>query len=681
MKNVRLTMAMIATAMTVAIALYFIFGYRPGDLQNLFNLLVNDNRDGTTPGITGTIDVGTSVVVAQTDIGTSGGNISIGESGGPLKGFQIEVPPDSYAGTRSFKVSYAQVTNHSFGIDFNPVSPLITVDNGGIYSGEIMLVKIPVQIPDGEFAMAFFYDRASGQLEGMPLVAADKDSITVATRHFTDFITSSVRKDSIILPVKSGFLPGFDDWQFPNMGSYLEPGGQCAGQSLTTMWYYDKKFLEGEKQLHGLYDNNNDEDTPAVWQDDTFAYRLASIVQEDYGNQWDKPLAIGMQKWAGKWNDADQVYNFAYAMKMTHRPQFVYVADTISPQEGAHAMVVYEVAADGLRVADPNYPGVLDRKIKFENNGFVPYNSALKKDGDGIKFDLIWWMSETAVIDWPKIADRWSEMERGTVGEAEFPEYTLLAIEQAGAEHELKDGFTTDKEVLTIEAAGNLVLGTSIYRDGAWRQKDVYGDPAVDTTNEISLKKGPNKVGILVSARMINPDATAFWTWVDFKWVTINYDQIPVPVTSLDKATIVSSSIETIWYPDSVYPQGVDGWGAYEWEGSVTIDFGGISLPKGTWLTLKPNNFSDLDKQFYFIAYPGCGFETIELESTGPVHQVTFKFSASGELYMQKQRPTPPKLAVDGLLLVANPWGAAPPIPPDKEYWREYDTVITASGP
>jgi hypothetical protein len=673
-------MSIIATVIVVAISLYFIFGYQPGDL---FNRPVNDGGDGTRTVITGTIDVGTKVEAARNSVGTSGGTVTINKPGDALDGFQLEVPANSYDATRTFQVSYAPVKAHTFGQNFNPISPLISVENGGGYSDEVMLVKIPVHIPEGHFAMGFFYDSASGQLEGLPLVAEDEDSITVATRHFTDFIISSVRKEQIMLPVKSGFLPGYDDWQFPNEGSYLEPWGHCAGQSLTAMWYYDKKFLEGEKQLNGLYDNNDDKDTPEVWQDDTLAYRLASMVQEDYNKRWDKPLAVGMQNWASKWNDTEQMYNFAYAMQMTHRPQFVYVADTIYPEEGSHAMVVYEVVADGLRVADPNYRGSLDRKIKFENSRFVPYNSALNADaakrGEGIEFNLIWWMSEKAIIDWSKIADRWSEMEKGTIGEEEFPDYTLLAIEQDGTEHELRDGFTTDKSILTIEAASSLILGTSIYQDNDWLRTDANGEPIVDTNSKVILQEGKNKLGIWVCARMVGANVTAYWTWLDFKWVTVTYTQTPTPTTSLDKVTIVDASIMASWVPSDLPVS--EGDGSYVWEGSVTLDFGGISLPAGTWLTLKPKNFSDLEKEFYFIAYPYQGFNTIELQSTGPVYQVTFHFSATGTWYFQNVRPPCPELVVRGLYLAANPWGAAPPIPPEQIYEREFDIVITAASP
>ena len=97
---------------------------------------------------------------------------------------QLQIPPNSYPNTRAFKVSSAPITGNTFK-NVNPISPMITIDNGGGYSEELMQVKIPVKIPDGHFAMGFLYDSKKGTLEAMLLVEEDANSITVATRHFS----------------------------------------------------------------------------------------------------------------------------------------------------------------------------------------------------------------------------------------------------------------------------------------------------------------------------------------------------------------------------------------------------------------------------------------------------------------------------------------------------------------
>jgi len=47
-----------------------------------------------------------------------------------------------------------------------------------------MTVEVPVNIPEGYFAMGFLYNENTGELEGMPLIAMNSHSVTVAARHF-----------------------------------------------------------------------------------------------------------------------------------------------------------------------------------------------------------------------------------------------------------------------------------------------------------------------------------------------------------------------------------------------------------------------------------------------------------------------------------------------------------------
>jgi hypothetical protein len=76
--------------------------------------------------------------------------------------------------------------------------------------------------------------------------------------------------------VDTAFQPGVDDWQFPNHGSIVAPGGHCAGQSIAAMWYYDQQRLAAKAPtLYGLYDNNaRARGTPQLWQDDAWDHRL-----------------------------------------------------------------------------------------------------------------------------------------------------------------------------------------------------------------------------------------------------------------------------------------------------------------------------------------------------------------------------------------------------------------------
>ena len=159
---------------------------------------------------------------------------------------------------------------------------MIYVDNGGTYSNDMMYIRVPVNVPAGYFAMGFIYDASTKQLEGMPLISSDSDSITVGTRHFSDFFISMISKTLLNKDIDSGFRPGIDDWQFTNRGSYISPGGHCEGQSLSALWYYCTRPDGTNARLFGRYDNNGNQPvTPGFWYDDSFGYRFASVIQED----------------------------------------------------------------------------------------------------------------------------------------------------------------------------------------------------------------------------------------------------------------------------------------------------------------------------------------------------------------------------------------------------------------
>ena len=92
----------------------------------------------------GGIVTGDAVQVTVKTIPLSGGSVLVDKPGHPLHGFRIEVPDRAFDSRREFNVSSAPIKSHTFGKDFNPVSPLVTVENGGEYSDKPLVVTIPV---------------------------------------------------------------------------------------------------------------------------------------------------------------------------------------------------------------------------------------------------------------------------------------------------------------------------------------------------------------------------------------------------------------------------------------------------------------------------------------------------------------------------------------------------------
>ena len=494
------------------------------------------------------IQTGESVELITKSIGTTGGIIKVEKPGDILDGIEITIPPNSYTEYKTFKVTYAEVKSHKMGEYFNPISPFIKISYEGGYADDIITIKIPVKIPEGYFAMGFFFDENTGTLEGLPLLDVDSSSITVCTRHFStstlsrntskslfkgigltsfsNMIVSSIKESKLMEQpvISTGYKLKEDDWEFPNYGSYIAPGGHCAGQSITSMWYYYEKNLRGAPNLYSQYD-----EIEKLWTDNPRGYRFASTIQEDL--DWDGILKKVFNKIKEiHLFDFLSWHAFAYSM-LFGEPQYV----ALRSIKGGHAIVAYQTLLispiEGLLyVADPNFPGQL-RTIKYENGQFQPYSTKRNAaEIDSTSFTEIGYCAKTSIVDWNKINSRWEEFENGTIGNDRFPNYQLWMVN--GGWQELKDGLYTDVDTLKICSRSTQCLaflaGTDCLQ--LFRVYNTKGDYiAVGNSHskgiaEIRLNLGLNRFGIhIMGAR----DTTAD-NYVDFKWINIIKDTLTI---------------------------------------------------------------------------------------------------------------------------------------------------------
>jgi hypothetical protein len=539
------------------------------------------------PARTGAITTGTKVQAASQSVDPSGGMVAVNKPGDPLDGFVIDVPAKSYSGSRKFKVSSAPITKQTFGNDINPISPMITVDNGGGYSDEIMFVRVPVKVPDGKFAMGFLYDEKSKQLEGMPMVGRDSDSITVATRHFSNFFISMIEEALLKKNIDSGFRPGIDDWQFDNMGSYIIPDGQCSGQSISVMWYYYAQPDGRDACLYGRYDNNgNQPATPDLWQDDSLGYRFCSTIQRDSmmssgsgaltnwislaGIGWKKQPAVEGSGLLPKWNrvqipgisDESTLRLFAYSIQASGQPQFVAL---LSNAGTGHAMVCYAVSDNGtLLIADPNYHGKDDRMIEYADSKFKPYNSGANKAdidaGKGKAYEKIIYAGAWTLVSYDKVAGRWTEFKNRTIGNDRFPAYNLRYRDADGQMQDMKDGVVSPDGYIYVKATEALLSlsGPRPLMGMAFRD----GTQVVEEPKGFKLNLGKNKLGIFVLGEVGNG-----WEPVDFKYFDVIYGSLSIDPATLSgepnkqytftaKADSPPAGARFDWYVDGSKAQG-----------------------------------------------------------------------------------------------------------------------------
>ena len=113
-------------------------------------------------------DFGEPVTVSSARIGPTGGEVTIADTGGPLDGFEIQVPAGALEAESPFEISFRELPPDGLGDDVTALAPLILVDNGGVVAAVPMTIMLPAHVPVGHFAMGFYRDPATGELEAIP---------------------------------------------------------------------------------------------------------------------------------------------------------------------------------------------------------------------------------------------------------------------------------------------------------------------------------------------------------------------------------------------------------------------------------------------------------------------------------------------------------------------------------
>jgi hypothetical protein len=508
----------------------------------------DSNPVGASASGSGKIVAGAPVDAGSMLIGPGGGTFMISRPGTPIDGLEIRVPGNAYEDARTFQVSYAPIQSHQFGTNFNVISPLITIRDGGGYAETIISMKIPVKIPSGHFAMGFFYDDETGELEGLPLLGHDTSSITVGTRHFAassfsssgfpkslfrptadpavraNVVIASIRELELVGSYDTQFRPGVDDWGFPNYGSYVAPAGHCAGQSVGALWYFNEKKAKGSPALWMRFDNDGGSPkTPGIWQDDCLGYKFCSALQTSR----EKPslgdaLAMLLQS-VPIVSDLETYNAFGYSILMSKKPQYVIIRSGLLPSASGHAMIIYGLVGKQLFVCDPNYPGDQERRIVLNTLFFDPYFSGPDASNLGKAYSHIFYAGFSPVIDLHSIDSRWKEVASKTIGNEFFPAYTVLVENDTLQLEELKDGFTKSDGHFRLEVRGN---GFS-----SFFQVFEPGGTVLASDSPFDLGKGSHRIGVTVYDRDTN--------WVGFHWYTVN--------AGADTADIVPLAVGSSW--------------------------------------------------------------------------------------------------------------------------------------
>lgn len=461
-----------------------------------------------------------------TTVGAAGGTVAT--PGGTSLVFPASALPDNTAVTvtESPVTTIGRPDGSPLAITVKPVS-LVEVNLGGLEPAVPVTMTIPVATGADEVALAGHLDTATGVLTPLTILAADAASITLAVTSFPAVLTFVVPIGPLPEVVDSGFRPGTDDWQFPNYGSAVTPGGFCFGATASEYWYYtERRAGSGAAPLFGLYDNDGAGRTPGLWQDDADGIKLASMVQRDYVTN-NRAGAVRVMDAAIKANQATTFAAFRSWIALTGAPQLVY-AD--APGGGAHAMIAYRASATRLNVADPNKPARL-RSIVFNPAAgtLAPYLAGTRADGTQSSYTRFAFMARELLVSNDAMAARWSEFDAGSIGDDTFTDAV------PGFAHQNLDGSYADlgpfSPVVTVPAETEWI---SLQYDVA-QPADRTFSLVVDSSGLIGasnadLAMGENPFGIWLVRS--NPGEPGLWAGYE-RFTAIRGEVVPTPTPDL----------------------------------------------------------------------------------------------------------------------------------------------------
>jgi len=494
------------------------------------------------------IRLGEEVEVSQQEITSEGSTIILKDTETPLDGLNISIPKDAHSENTEYKITYTPIKSNGKFKDFNPLTPMIVIENGEIFTQELITLTIPISLPEGHFAMAFYYDAEDNSLEGIPLLSLTENEIVIGTKHFSNIVVSSISEEKLKkLKADSGFRPGKDDWQFANRGSFISPTGHCAGQSISAMWYYSEKTLKGEPNLYGRFDNNSNLiegriKTPKLWIDDSLGYRLASVVQEEIN--WESEERKLFNDFSSI-DDRLTYLAFVYSIHLTGEPQYI----AVRREDGGHAMIVYKTENSKLYIADPNYYGEV-REITFDTdtNKFRPYISGANLDeikkGNGTQFSIMHYYAKTALVPFDTVKQAWEAVENKTIGNKQFPEFKISYYDkkddqEKGEWKDLKDGVKIPKQkdddvLFTILKAYPLTRLSVFNKEKIITSVSKKSDEKYLNKIGIKLEEGETNLGFFVEFGYLD-DPNVYY--VDFPRYSFTYGE--------GEETIIEEDVET----------------------------------------------------------------------------------------------------------------------------------------
>jgi hypothetical protein len=461
------------------------------------------------------LSTGRTIDLVTSDIPPKGGIIRVDKPGDPLDGLTIDIPNGAYNETTHFDISYKKIKDPTISNIMTTISPLISIKNASEYANLPIIVTIPVIIPEGNFAMVFFYNEKEGISEALPLIEENATSITVITRHFSDLVALSTNKENLMtIKPESGYIPGVDTWQIESLLTRITPGGTCSGNSVMALWYYlERKLKHGDPKLFGQFNSTNAHENTVFWEDDSNAIVLTAIITNDLN--YDRLRRFRNLDKA--WSDSEVYMNFVTGLEVTKKPQLMSMWG--KNREGntiAHLVVVYKAENGKLYFADPNYPASTKPFIVLKNGKFSSYGPFYEYDFYGI----------SSLENWKLLAQRWecfsSDQYSGACFDKMYPEWGGGIMTYTGSCGG-GNGFLCylrNRQKCVITTNYNNVYKISICPEITGLKNEFFFQGKKVLPENIRFDPGENVIGIY----SYKEDKDGFRTWYGFDYLTVMYE-------------------------------------------------------------------------------------------------------------------------------------------------------------
>jgi hypothetical protein len=511
---------------------------------------------GIATSFTATAAVG-AATAAPVSTGAGGGVLRASLAGSGLADVTITVPAGAYAGTTTFSVETATLPTGLASI--RPIARL-RIDNGGIATDSLVLVRVPIRAPEGSFIAPYWYDETTKRIDPVPVVDEDSTSVTLAIHSFSwkgvgsmgaaaglrsglggarlslgstqigvgDLIFATPSEADLLklTLVSSGYSTRQDDWEFVNEGSEVAPFGNCLGQTMTAAWYYDAIKGAGGAPLFARFAPPAALRIPLLQgKDNALGYRFASVVQADmnasrYTNQ--------LRKWEMGSVQKRNWLRLLDALRATGQPQLVAVLEAPGGSVG-HALLAYKASptTGNVWLADPNHPGDANRTVTFDRaiGLYQPYVGATKNGVPTQSYRVVRYIPRSFVLGWDDIARRWTEFQAKTIGDVAphaFSPYTISASRGTGKMDYVKPTVTVYDDSVTIGARQEHIWMSAFDSTGT-----IGAKTGTAGERRVGLAMGPNTIGAY--AYTLDGSDSVF---VDFQRITVTRKPLALATTA-----------------------------------------------------------------------------------------------------------------------------------------------------